>query len=381
MRSVTSNIRFAAGRVGRVVRMRSQAPASRPEPADYPVEASTEAAAASPAGAETAAARSFKALIPARLNLVLAAGFALAQLYLLVLYPLGVIATPSLAIIALVAAVILAYPCWVLIHEAIHSMLSPDRRANHVLGRLLGILHGSPFAVLRIVHLLHHKYNRVEDYAEAYDPARTTWLRAAIHHYYTVLAGRYWSEVLACFIVWLPHARRDRLIRDMIGDGEMAERLRHHMARRDTLGEARTDAALCLALLAVAFWLYRDHVAVLIAVLSGRALLISFFDDAYHYGTARNLPEAPQPARNHALGPAWLVLNFNHHGLHHRYPSLPWQALSAKAREDGLVFDGGYLSSALRQLRGPIPISELPAPDPAVGPRARQPSNARTSKC
>jgi len=369
----------------------AQAAVSSPDPGDdsakakisaeVSTEASATAAVASRSGSRDEATRSFKALIPARLNLVLAAGFAIAHLYLLVLYPLGVIAIPSLAIVVLVVAVILAYPCWTLIHEAIHSMLSPDRRLNHGLGRLLAILHGSPFAVLRIVHLLHHKYNRVEDYAEAYDPARTSPWRAAIHHYYTVLAGRYWSEVLACFLVWLPERRRDRLIRDMFRDGEMAERLHHHMTRRDTLSEARRDGVLCLALLAVTFWLYRHHVPVLIAVLSGRALLISFFDDAYHYGTARNLREAPQPARNHALGPAWLVLNFNHHGLHHRYPSLPWKALSAKAREEGLVFDGGYWSSAFRQLRGPIPLSDLPAPELTAGPRARPSNHARTSKC
>jgi fatty acid desaturase len=373
--SVNSNTQFDAAGVRRG--------GGVPHP-DYSVEVSAEVATGSPSGSKDEAPRSFKALIPARLNLVLAAGFALAQLYLLVLYPLGVIAIPSLAIALLVVSVLLAYPCWTLIHEAIHSMMSPDRRLNHGWGRLLAILHGSPFAVLRIVHLLHHKYNRVEDYAEAYDPARTSWRRAAIHHYYTVLAGRYWSEVLACVLVWLPQQRRERLIRDMFGDGEMAERLHHNMARRDTLAEARTDGVLGLALLAVTCWLYRHHVPVLIAVLSGRALLVSFFDDAYHYGTARNLREAPQPARNHALGPAWLVLNFNHHGLHHRYPGLPWKALAAKAREEGLVFDGGYWSSALRQLRGPIPLSDLPAPDPTAGPRIRQSSHtshARTTKC
>lgn len=354
-------------------------PSSVLAPVDGQAEALLEAQGGASSGAEGAAARSFKALIPVRLNLLLATAFVIAQVYVLALYPLGLLDSGALAVVALVAAVVLAYPCWVLIHEAIHGTLSPDRRINHSLGRLLSVLHGSPFAVLRLVHLLHHKYNRVEDYAEAYDPAQTSRFRAAIHHYYTVLAGRYWSEVLACFIVWVPRSRRDRIIRDMLGGGEMAGRVVSSFARRDTITEARTDAALCLALLAASVFLYRHHVLVLVMALSGRALLISFFDDAYHYGTARNLAEAPQPARNHELGASWLVLNFNHHGLHHRYPSLPWRSLPAKAREEGLVFDGGYLSSALRQLRGPIPISELPAPAPLVGPRARHASNAKTS--
>jgi len=312
------------------------------------------------------AATSFKELIPTRLNLLLAMAFAVSQAYTLMLYPLGVIGRPSVAIAALVASVAISYPCWVLIHEAIHGMLHPDRKTNLWLARALSILHGSPFAVLRTVHILHHRYNRVEDYAEAYDPERTSWLGAAVHHYYTVLAGRYWSEVLACLVVWLPHARRDRLIKSMVGEGEMSERIRAAFSRKDTLGEARIDAALCLALLVGSFWLYRGHLPVLIAALSGRALLISFFDDAYHYGTARNLRTAPEPARNHEFGASWIVLHFNHHGLHHRYPSLPWKALPVKAREEGLVYDGGYFSSALRQLRGPIAISDLPVATQAL---------------
>lgn len=346
---------------------------------DGHAEAAPEVQGGSSVGAEGLAAKSFKALIPVRLNLLLATVFVVAQLYVLALYPLNLIGAPALAFAVLVAAVVLAYPCWVLIHEAIHGMLSPHRRINHGLGRLLGVLHGSPFAVLRLVHLLHHKYSRVEDYAEVYDPAKTSRFRAVVHHYYTVLAGRYWSEVLACLIVWLPRGRRDQVIRGLIGDGEMGRRLASNFSRRDTIREARTDAVLCLALLVASFVLYRHHVLVLVAALSGRALLISFFDDAYHYGTARNLPEAPQHARNHDLGPSWLVLNFNHHGLHHRYPTLPWKALPAKAREEGLVFDGGYVSSALRQLRGPIPISELPAPAPSVGHRALHATSARTA--
>ncbi|WP_437683451.1 fatty acid desaturase [Sorangium sp. So ce131] len=348
---------------------------SAERPSDAPAEVQ-----ASPPGAATAASRSYKALIPARLNLLLAALFGVSQAYFLVLYPLGLLAEPSAAIAALVVSVALSYPSWVLIHEGIHNMLHPARDTNDRVSRLLSVLHGSPFAVLRLVHLLHHRYNRVEDYAEAYDPARTSWLKAAVHHYYTVLAGRYWSEVLACLIVWLPQGRRDRVIRDMIGDGEMGKRIQSTLSRKDTLGEARTDAALSLALLAASFWLYRHDVWVLVAALSGRALLVSFFDDAYHYGTARNLPEAPQPARNHELGPSWLVLHFNHHGLHHRYPSLPWRSLPAKAREEGLVFDGGFVASALRQLRGPIPLADLPASAPPAASQAGSVSRAKDSK-
>lgn len=345
---------------------------------EAPVVTSAPAPTESAAASEQRMARAFKAMIPTRLNLVLATFFAAAQLYILAGYALGIVPAGWPANTLLVFAVLTTYSCWVLIHEAIHSMLSPSRVANHRVARVLSVLHGSPFAVLKIVHLLHHKYNRVEDYAETYDPAKTSRFRASLHHYYTVLAGRYWSEVLACFVVWLPQARRDRTIAGLMGTGEMGTRLTQAFARKDTLREARTDAALVLALLIGAFVLARHAPLPLVAALAGRALLISFFDDAYHYGTARNLPEAPQPARNHALGPSWIILHFNHHGLHHRFPSLPWKGLAAKAREEGMVFDGHFVPSALRQLRGPIALLDLPAPAPLVA-RAGQAPTTRTS--
>jgi fatty acid desaturase len=49
---------------------------------------------------------------------------------------------------------------WSLVHEAIHGTLATPSRLNERLGRLLAVLHGAPFAVLRLGHLLHHRHNR-----------------------------------------------------------------------------------------------------------------------------------------------------------------------------------------------------------------------------
>ena len=49
-----------------------------------------------------------------------------------------------------------------------------------------------------------------------------------------------------------------------------------------------------------------------------------------------------------------LLLNFNLHGVHHRYPRLPWCQLPEVFERDGHHYAGDYLGFALRQLRGPV---------------------------
>jgi len=51
-------------------------------------------------------------------------------------------------------------PLWALLHEAIHDVFNASRRVNRGAGRLLAISFGSPFHVLRLTHLSHHKFNR-----------------------------------------------------------------------------------------------------------------------------------------------------------------------------------------------------------------------------
>jgi len=84
-----------------------------------------------------------------------------------------------------------------------------------------------------------------------------------------------------------------------------------------------------------------------------RAFCISFLDYLYHYGS-------PLGDRLHGynLGlPQWLsplILNFNYHGIHHRFPALPWRSLEWVFVNEQLVFDSDYLTQAVSQLRGPM---------------------------
>lgn len=286
--------------------------------------------------------------IPAYLNLCLAAAFlGLQGAWLFAGEPW--LALPMLFITP-------AY--WALAHEAIHGVLLPRWAWNKGLGRLLGIAHGAPFGVLRLAHLLHHKYSRTLDASETYDPTITRPWLAQARHYATILGGLYGSEVLAGLLAWLPAGIRERLLNLVAGPNDLAGRLEDHYRRTAERQEAALDAALALLVYGGAFLAWGEAWPWLLASLLARALLVSLFDNAYHYGSPLGGDLAD--VRNHRL-PAWAarcVLNFNWHGVHHRVPTLSWPYLPAKARELGAQASAGYFSGALRQLAGAIPLGD-----------------------
>lgn len=287
--------------------------------------------------------------IPTRLNLLLAAVFALLQLGLLYSGQIW---------LALVAALsTTAY--WALAHEAVHGVFHPDHLLNHRLGRILAILHGAPFVVLRAGHLLHHKYSRTADASEVFDPALEGPWRARLRHYWGITLGLYVSEVAAGLMLWLPTRPRTALARRIAGNNPMLQRLTDYVTRPKALAEGRVDALAVIAVYGLAFYAWGGDWPWLVAMIALRGFMISFFDNAYHYGTP--LGGDPRSARNHRL-PTWaapLILNFNWHGVHHRYPTVPWIALPKRAGETETYPDGGYFSQVMRQWLGPIPVARL----------------------
>lgn len=247
---------------------------------------------------------------------------------------------------------------WALLHEAVHGLLFPGGRANALAGRVLAIVFGAPFALLRAGHLLHHKYSRTADISEARQPGESPG-RAALRHYGTILGGLYAMEVLGGIAMFLPPPARDALFRRFVPANALGDRFRQWLGRPEVVREARRDAALIILWLGLAAYAWGPGWGWLLLALAARGLLLSFFDNAYHYGTAVGDPHL---ARNHTL-PAWAsaaILHFNCHGSHHRHPAVPWCYLPRVAAEEGAGWDGGYLRQALRQLHGPIARERLP---------------------
>jgi fatty acid desaturase len=250
------------------------------------------------------------------------------------------------------------------LHEAIHRSLAPVSRLpaiglsmNDLLGRVVGIAFGSPFDFVATAHVTHHSVNRTdEEHVEIYDGSLPAAGRRAFvkGYYFFLFGGLYKAEVILPMLFWLPrHIVQPRLERAFRTDPMVSRVLRRIFRSPDRLRAIRVDASLVLASIALSAVLYGRYCWILAIHFLIRAVLISFLDYLYHYGS-------PLGDRLHGYNlrlPRWLsplILNFNYHGVHHRFPALPWRSLGRVFVNEGLVFDNSYLAQAVSQLRGPM---------------------------
>lgn len=198
---------------------------------------------------------------------------------------------------------------------------------------------------------------------DVYNPAQTSRWRAALAFYPRLLGGLYLAEVAVTLLVFLPRPLLTPIIRrTFYGDhpdaGGASGRAVALLTAEQKLAEMRWDAACILLLSGAAALFYGDFWPLLVLALFGRGLLVSLFDNAFHYG-------GPLGGSRHAFDTALpaplsrLVLHGNLHGVHHRHPGVPWRHLPTLAPA-ALGRNGpGYLACLLRQLRGPWPVTAL----------------------
>jgi len=301
--------------------------------------------------------------IPGRQNIVLALIFIAAGAWQFVLLPLLLLPYNSMWGLTLVPLALLTNTWWALIHEAVHGSLHPDRRINAWLGRLLAIVFGAPFALLRWGHLLHHAYSRTpRERSEVFDPARIRHRQFAYAYYLRLCGGLYWAEILGTPLLLLPERWLRRAGGRLARDDNVVALLLQKLTAPKTLREARLDAGVIMVLLISSVWCYGVYAWMLAAALVIRGFLVSVTDNVYHYGTplagvheANNL-KVPRPMQA-------LLLNFNLHGVHHRAPHLSWRALDAEFSRSGGDFADDFMPALLRQFRGPLPLSAFSMSD------------------
>lgn len=303
--------------------------------------------------------RGFSQAVPAGINFGLAAGHLLLNLYLFFFLPIWFLPHSAWWGLTLIPLAALNNPFWSLIHEAIHDLFHPSQRVNAFFGRLLSIFFGSPFRVLRLSHLLHHKLNRTPlEGTDIYDPEKSSKLQASLGYYSYIFGGLYLLEVLSPLLFYLPRRILSRMRQRYFNGETLSGIWFRSLTTREAVREVRTDGVLILVLLALSFACYGENWGWLAGSLIARAFLVSFLDNVYHYRTpvndifyARNL-RLPFFASK-------ALLYFNLHGIHHQNPAIPWIRLPEVFGIGSQPFSGNYFAAAWRQLYGPISLPSL----------------------
>jgi fatty acid desaturase len=298
--------------------------------------------------------------IPCAINCLLALFYVVVNVYQFVILPLWLLPAEIRWGWTLLPLALLSNPFWSLLHEAIHDLLHSNRRVNAFIGRGLAVLFGSPFRILRLSHLLHHKLNRLPvEGTEYYDRAKTTKAAAAPGYFFQILLGLYLVEVVSPIMFFLPRAWLQWFKDRHLPGQSVSAILMQNWLGAEALREIRLDGALTLAWLSLSFWLYGENWPMILALLSARGFLISFLDNVYHYATpvgdifyAKNLRLAAPLNK--------LLLNFNLHGIHHINPAISWIHLPKAFEVQAGKFQGGYFAAALSQFNGPIALQDLP---------------------
>ena len=298
---------------------------------------------------------------PENVNFCLAAIQLFANVFELFILPLYLLQKSVHWSLVIIPISVLNNPFWALIHEAIHDVFSSSNRTNLAVGRLLSIFFGSPFHVLRLTHLSHHKFNRspLEKGTEVYDPTKSSKLRAKFAYFFYIFSGLYLLEVFSTWLFFLPRKIFHGFGRRLVDLGNDQEKwLARRFMEAKTLREIRIDGVAILLIFGLGAFCYGTHWKVLASILLIRMFLISFMDNVYHYGSTLNVTVS-----GHNL---WLprilsilILNFNFHRIHHRNPAVPWQKLPRLFAEHADTFDGSLLTAAVDQLRGPIALADL----------------------
>ncbi len=252
---------------------------------------------------------------------------------------------------------------WGLIHEAIHSHLLPNRRADDFCARLLSITLGVPFDATRFSHLVHHRFSRHGyDRPDVYD-GHGSYAFAWLRYWGRLFGGVYLGILVSPLIACAPTSVGQRLMKELIpvnedGDIKVRQLFISLVSNPSKRWRTRRDFGMTVALYGVSAWAYGSWWPMLVGSMFVRGLWHSFADNIAHHGVGLDEPER---ARNYTLPRAlqFLVINQHLHLTHHLYPSAPWTTLPAlRAPENGAA-SGNYFRAAFRQVSCIYPCAPM----------------------
>jgi fatty acid desaturase len=211
-----------------------------------------------------------------------------------------------------------------LMHEAVHGVFHPERRANEAYGRVCAAFFPTGFIIQRVCHLGHHRRNRTD--VELYDycpPGTPMWL--AGFRLFCLLGGFYWLSVPIACLLYAAGVVQTRVFREKVaefyGMRPMVEDVCKAPPRRvmaEILFSAAFQVVLFVSLdLNWAGWL---------ACYWAFALVWCAVQYATHAWTPRDIRNGAWNLRVSGLTRA-LFLNYHYHLAHHQHPAAPWSAL------------------------------------------------------
>jgi len=297
---------------------------------------------------------------PVRLNAILFSSFLSIQLVQFIVLPLAILQSSIWWALIAIPSSLATLPLWYLIHESFHGNLFQSKAANEIAGRTLSVFFGSPWLVVRFGHLMHHAYNRsVMDRPDRCEQGKLISTCRALF-YFRLFGGLYLVELVIPLIFFLPREILPDILRRVVKSHDEDSRAILRSAIKQLTEERavrriRVDAMGFYALLFLSTFLYGRSAWVLAGIICIRAFIISFADNLPHYGTpvddnlfAKDL-SLPRQIR-------FLLLNFNIHGLHHRYPSIPWIWLPVVFVQEQRKFNDTWFHAGILQLKGPISV-------------------------
>lgn len=304
--------------------------------------------------------------IDVRTNTLIFAFLVLVNGYQFFIAPLLISITPWFTL-TLLPTLLFSSTTGVMVHEAIHGLLHPNPHRNRRMGQVMAVFMGIAYDVQRFDHLRHHRISRTEnDCDEIYIAPRPSAHRV-LNYYYRKLFGAYWHDfVLTAIVCFLP----PRFIFPTMSFiyGSTVEPTDHSALsitlRNKKLSAMRTEGACILLLLACSAYLYGANLWVLVVLYLLRAFILTVLDSFAHYQTPINDSLFARNVKVPIFFERVCLMNFNYHGTHHIFPTVPWhkipQCMQHFEPNFCLITHGGLLRSLKAKYTPPRPFSVWP---------------------
>ncbi len=249
-----------------------------------------------------------------------------------------------------------------LLHEAVHSVLHPNRAVNEWMGRWVAAFFPTGLSFQRVVHLGHHRRNRTEaelfDYIRPGDNKAVKWLQ-----WYGLLTGLFWvlSPIACALYLFVPKVLESAFFR---GDNAIAQQAGADamLSGFDRADRRRIQAELVLAIaIQAGLWWTLDLTLVGWAACYGAfALNWCSLQYADHAWSPLHVRDGAWNLRVNPVVRA-LFLNYHDHLVHHQHPRMPWIHLPRHV--DTTLERPTFLSIYLRMWLGPRPLpADTPLP-------------------